>query len=59
MIPDCQRCGGKKFFNMPDSLAWACESCGFVWVRLGPDKWKPGTDIQTWLNDTYGKKEGK
>ena len=58
-IPDCPRCGGQKYTNMPDSLAWFCHGCGYVWVLTPSDPrgWEPGVDIQTWLDDVYGKKE--
>lgn len=58
-LPKCERCGAEEFFNMPDSLAYVCKECGFVWVCLGPGKFERGADIQTWLQDTYGAKVTK
>ena len=44
----CPRCGGKKWFSIPDSLARACDSCGFVHV-LG----EPAASIQEWARDLH------
>ena len=53
-LPKCKKCGADKFMNVPDSLAWFCERCGFVWVDLGGGRFEVGATIQEWLEDTYG-----
>lgn len=52
----CPRCKGADFFNVPDSLAFACSGCGFVWVLCGDDldDVHPGATIGQWLNDVFG-----
>src|SRR4051812_26951320 len=52
MIPDCPTCKGTAFIGIPDSLAYACKGCGFVWVGDHND-WKPGATLQEWAKDHY------
>lgn len=48
--PDCPRCKGTQFTHMPDSLAEACDNCGFVWVGgIAGMEWEPGATIGQWL----------
>lgn len=56
----CLRCQGTTYSCIPDSLACACENCGFVWVMYGPEeKWEAGATLQEWARDLYEDKEGK
>jgi len=52
-IPPCPRCQSTEFFLIPDSLALACKTCGFVWVYLGNGVYEKGATIGQWLEDVY------
>jgi ribosomal protein L37AE/L43A len=55
----CPKCNNTQFVNMPDSLAWACNKCGFVWVGFDDEDMVPGATIQEWLKDVYNIKQDK
>lgn len=59
--PPCPTCKGTVFFPIPDSLALACEGCGFVWVMSNQSEtgYEPGTTLQQWVEDVYGGKRVK
>lgn len=50
----CPRCNGTAFTHIPDSLAHACKTCGFVWVGFDDDDMRPGATVAQWLEDAYG-----
>ena len=51
-MPPCPRCQSTKFNPIPDSLANACDNCGFVWVGSN-GKYEAGATIGEWLEDVY------
>lgn len=55
---ECPKCNGKKWFPIPDSLASACEGCGFVRVYSGnsENEWVAGATLQEWARDIYESK---
>jgi len=56
----CPECGHTEWLAIPDSLASACDGCGYVRVG-GQGKYKKGATLQEWAKDLYeaGQKKGK
>ena len=55
---ECPECGKNEFESIPDSLAYMCTNCGFVWVGSGQDA-ERGASIQEWIKDIVEASEKK